>query len=413
MAPLPPAGPDPEAPVFGLEDEDGYERHFLEHGFVVVGGVLDDERVETTVSELWESPSLLGGHEGLRRDDPATWGGDAWPAGCRNFLDPLDPCSEAESWRNRVHPAVNRIFDVLWRSLRLEGEGEEPDGRLVVSVDRFGVMRPTRVRLPAADPSVAGAAGETVKERPEWRTSRNWLHWDQNPWASPGFYGVQGLVALSDGAPTSGGFVTVPGFHREFGRWSQEHPQGTVAKYTAKTIPFPVPLGDEMQDRRVKVVVPRGGFLVWDSRMPHENFPNEDESWRLAQYITCKRLSVEALGRRAAAWHAGLRTGLVPASFARRFSPEEQARLGMAPLEDHARQLQQALEEGEALSPEALEAARKLKRGYRLKQIAMAPNELQEAGQLFREAFGVNPRLKEPLQCVAAAEDSYLPFWIL
>ena len=31
-----------------------------------------------------------------------------------------------------------------------------------------------------------------------------------------------------------------------------------------------------MQARRVKVLVPKGGLLVWDSRMPHENFPNED-----------------------------------------------------------------------------------------------------------------------------------------
>lgn len=327
-------------------------------------------------------------------------------------MDPLDPCSEVESWWNRVNPAVARVFHSLWRQLRFDGESEEsPEGRLVVSVDRFGVMRPTKVKMNGKEGSPADGGGLT--ERPDWRTSRNWLHWDQNPWTSPGFFAVQGLLCLSDGVPTSGGWVTVPGFHKEFSHWAQEHPEGSVPRLNKKTVPFPVPLGDEMQDRRVKVVVPRGGLLVWDSRMPHENFPNEDEHWRLTQYVTFKRLPTEALGRRAAAWHAGIRTGLIPASFARRFSAEEQASLGMAPLEEHAQALLRALEEGEALPDESLEAAGKLRRAYRLKQVAMDPRELQEATQLFREAFAVNPRLKEPLQCVAAAEDSYLPFWIL
>ena len=49
-------------------------------------------------------------------EDPDTWS-DGWPVGCRNFLDPLEPCSEVETWRNRVNPAVNRVFDVLWEGL--------------------------------------------------------------------------------------------------------------------------------------------------------------------------------------------------------------------------------------------------------------------------------------------------------
>uniref|UniRef100_A0A7S1QS60 Phytanoyl-CoA dioxygenase n=1 Tax=Alexandrium catenella TaxID=2925 RepID=A0A7S1QS60_ALECA len=412
MAPLPPTGPDPQATVFDPEDEEAYERFFHEHGYVVVRDVLDDAHVSATVDELWQSPSLLGAYPRLKRNDPQSWDDDQWPAGCRNFLDPLDPCSEVETWRNRVVPAVSRVFHTLWRGLRFDGEREDDvDGRLVVSVDRMGVMRPTKVKMPGKDGSAADDAPLTEKR--DWRTSRNWLHWDQNPWVSPGFFAVQGILGLSEGGATSGGFVTVPGFHKEFAHWAQEHPEGSLPRVTRKTVPFSVPLTDEMQDRRLKVVVPRGGLLVWDSRMPHENFPNEDDQWRLCQYVTFKRLPTEGLGKRAAAWHAGIRTGLIPASFARRFSAEEHAILGMAPLEEQAKGLQEALEEGESLSPEALEAARKLRRAYRLKQIAMDPRELMEAKQLFQEAFAVNPRLKEPLQCVGAAEDSYLPFWIL
>lgn len=128
--------------------------------------------------------------------------------------------------------------------------------------------------------------------------------------------------------------------------------------------------------------------------------------------MTYKRLDKVALVR-SDAWKANIRTGLVPASFARSFSVEEWSRLGMAPRQEDIPALEAALEEGESLSTEALEAAKHLRRAYRLKQTAMEPSELMEAKQLFQAAFSVNPALREPLQKVAAAEDTYLPFWIL
>lgn len=205
------------------------------------------------------------------------------------------------------------------------------------------------------------------------------------------------------------------GFQREFEDWARRHPERSVKGATASTVPFPVPIDDEMQDRRQKIFVPQGALLVWDSRMPHENFPNEGGSWRIVQYVTCKRLSPSDLERRACAWRAGLRTGLVPAGFARRFSAAAWALLGMAASasEPDLDPLLEALRAGEALAPELLEAAQRWRRAYRLKQTAIDPLQLKEAGDLFRAAFATNPALREVLQRVAAAEASYLPFWIL
>lgn len=404
------APPQPElleaAKVFQATDEAGIVSHFAEQGFVVVAPVLDDARVEASLNELWTSLSLLGGHPGLRRNDPETWGTDAWPGGSRNFLDPLDPCAEAESWQNRVDPTVTGVFRLLLArasSGACTFEAPEPrsaDGSMVVSVDRFGVMRPTV--------DVGSRA-----ERAEWRTSRNWLHFDQNPWSRPEFFGVQGLLSLSDADETIGGFVTVPGFHKEFKNWGVAHPEGSVKGATVHTIPFTVPLDDEMQARRKKVLVPKGGLLVWDSRMPHENFPNTGTSWRVVQYVTCRTLSADELAKRAAAWHAGLRTGLLPAGFARRFSPAEWALLGMLAPDGGPAQLVEAVADGEALSERLLQAARDLRRAYRLKQTAIEPLQLKEAAELFRSAFATSPALREPLAKVAAAEANYLPFWIL
>jgi len=328
----------------------------------------------------------------------------------------LDPLVETESWKNRTNATVNRVFDILWRQLRFNDEQPNTsNSALIVSVDRFGVMRPTKLRVKQhlTDAQEGNCEQDAIVDRPDWRTSRNWLHWDQNPWSNPLFFGVQGLLALSDGASSSGGFVTVPGFHHEFANWGEQHPEGSLPKRTAATVPFPVPLDDAMQSRRVKVLVPRGGLLAWDSRMPHENFPNEDSSWRLAQYVTCKRLCGDVLANRVQAWCTGIRTGLVSVDFARRFTVEEQTRLGMASSLQDREELEQALKEGESLSEQAREAAAWLRRAYRLKQTAMTPNELMEARTLFQKAFAVNSRLKEPMQRVAAAENSYLPFWIL
>eukprot|EP00434_Breviolum_minutum_P002162 symbB.v1.2.001905.t3/scaffold102.1/size330044/2 len=376
-------------------DEAGYMEHFREHGFVVVADVLEPEQVRASIAEIWSSCSLLGAY-GFDPQDVQSW--DPWPGGCRNFLDSLDPIKEVETWRNRVNSRVNRVFDVLWED-RFESFEDAHEESLVMSVDRIGLMRPTHLK-----------DGEKLIERPEWRTSRNWLHWDQNPWSTPDFEAMQGLLSLA-GSASSGGFVTVDGFQKDFAAWAKNHPEGSIPKRSKEMIPFPVPLEDEMQGRRSKIVVPSGALLVWDSRMPHENFPNDGEDWRMVQYVTCKRLKALELDARAAAWQSGFRTGLIPASFASRFSSLEQRRLGMWSSTPDA--LREALAQAEELSTEQLEAAGQLRRAYRLKQTAELPEELKEAIQLFRGAFAVNPSLQQVLQHVATAERTYLPFWIL
>ncbi|CAL1153501.1 unnamed protein product [Cladocopium goreaui] len=388
MAPDWPPSPrdfDGSAYVFAPDDEAGYAQHFREHGFVVVDDILEPEQVKATIEEIWSNRSLLGGHDGLDPQEPRSW--DAWPGGARNFLDSLSPLEEVETWRNRVNCKVNRVFDVLWEGLpEILSDEDSPDhgtgatsSSLVMSVDRVG------------------------------RSTVGWTHaaHQDEAWrklierSSPDFQAMQGLLSL-EGSRSSGGFVTVVGFQEHFARWAQEHPEGSIPKRTRDMIPFPVPLDDEMQGRRSKILVPSGALLVWDSRLPHENFPNEGEDWRIVQYVTCKRLSSADLEARAKAWQVGLKTGLIPLAFAERFSTLEQIRLGMSA--PHSDGLTLAFSAAAALVPEQLEAAEKLRRAYRLKQTAELPEQLKEAMALFREAFKVTPALQEVLQWVAKAE---------
>jgi hypothetical protein len=60
------------------------------------------------------------------------------------------------AWKNRQHPKIYEVFaNVIGRK------------DLWVSVDRYGVMRPTKEKK---------ESGELV-DRPEWRTMENWVHW--------------------------------------------------------------------------------------------------------------------------------------------------------------------------------------------------------------------------------------------
>ena len=189
---------------------------------------------------------------------PETW--EAWPGGCRNFLDSLEPCKELQMWRNRVDFKVNRVFEVCLgyvstaiffmfckamagrRALRSERPAGDVRGSLGRHAAHLGAgqgwlggeagrrsaLRSPRFSLHVASislqlarhfnglsPSDASDGFSLYVSRPHWRTSRNWLHWDQNPWKCCDFEAVQGLLSLA-GSGTSGGFVTVPGAHRSF-----------------------------------------------------------------------------------------------------------------------------------------------------------------------------------------------------
>jgi len=259
-----------------MEDCQGYERKFYfpsteqeekevvaffnKFGFVVVS-VLSQREVEQFVEGLWHNPNLLG-KKGIDRNDPATWEGANWPAGGgqnKGFL-PLD-VGFGESWKIRQHPKIYQIFSLgLWSD------------KLICSIDRIGVMRPTKgILLPN---------GKKVDKK-HWETDANFFHWDQNPWTHPNFIKVQGLVTFSSHTKESGGFHCVPGFVHHYGSWGVENME---FKQSGDLIN--VPPDDPMRKYLRKIEMPAGSLLIWDGRTPHGNYPNEGNSFRMVQYLT-------------------------------------------------------------------------------------------------------------------------------
>mmetsp|Transcript_56588 Transcript_56588/g.106626 ORF Transcript_56588/g.106626 Transcript_56588/m.106626 type:complete len:499 (-) Transcript_56588:124-1620(-) len=254
---------------------------FREDGFVVVTGVFSDELVTSAINELWESPCLLGRDKAVRRDNRSTWGSEHWPQqdGGRNFVASLDPYQEQACWEFTQHPNSMHVMRLLWRDQGVED-------LLLPEPPRWGVMRPTA-------------------RNPEWRTDESWLHWDQNPWTQPGFGRVQAFACLSDQTPTTGGLLCVPGFHRRWRQWGESHPEGTLfvdgkqlTRAFGNNQPFPVPSDDPVHNQVVRVLAPRGSLVLWDGRLPHQNFPNTGEDFRMVIYLTFCRASEAMIEQR-------------------------------------------------------------------------------------------------------------------
>lgn len=176
-----------------------YLEFFNRYGFVVIDNVLDRPEVDATIDEIWKgveafdwtpyNPALQGNR--VNRNDSRTWGDNFFPTSREGFFG-LVLADGPQSFRNRQNA---RLFDCLLLSLLLISPSYEAfqtifhRPSLWVSIDRYGIMRPTRnVSVGALEPNPfrsTGLADETLprKDFPEWKTIGKWLHWDLNPCA--------------------------------------------------------------------------------------------------------------------------------------------------------------------------------------------------------------------------------------
>lgn len=247
---------------------------FKQHGFVVFRDAVPPPTVEGVIDDIWRNYLF----EGIRRDDPSTWflrppanwnstvfGGSYNTK--RGFLGYKIAQSQA-AWNVRQSPSLYRAFAAILEETKLK-----------VKLDRYGLMRPTKVRVPRAEED---GGGFVVEDHPEWKTEERWVHWDQNPWTEPNFRGVQGLLALSEHNETSGGFHCVPDFAAtEFKEWGQLN----EAKKTNASL-VDLPKSDPAMSRVERICMRPGSLLIWDSRTPHGNYPNEGFDWRMVMYVT-------------------------------------------------------------------------------------------------------------------------------
>ncbi|CAM4790776.1 unnamed protein product [Rotaria magnacalcarata] len=182
--------------------------------------------------------------------------------------------------------------------------------------------------LNATDKKYSFSTRNEFEDRENWKTKSDWLHLDMNPLTGRATtyrfehvaegpfdnsndpldvqnqsthngmrkWKLQVILALDDCCEEDGGFHAVPGFQNYIATWKKENQQLYIdtnkgGDPTAVQIPIDDPIRQHMQ----RMPIRKGSLLVWDSRLPHGNYPNNSNHMRIIQYLHMAPITDEAL----------------------------------------------------------------------------------------------------------------------
>jgi len=229
------AVPTEESSRFAASDP-GLVEHLDTHGYVVVKEVASPDEVARALDLLWDH---LQGAAGWSREDPGTWTDESFTKLGDQFTGILHSSGIGNSdylWYLRTRPRVKEAFAAIWGT-----------DDLITSFDGANVFRPWHLGHGAA-------------------TVGGWIHVDQGK-LKRGRQAVQGLVAVTDQTPGTGGLVVVPGSHHH-------HDEFVEAQGGSRDFVFVDQTAPGVAGVTMRLVVCRAGDLVlWDSRTVHCNSP--------------------------------------------------------------------------------------------------------------------------------------------
>lgn len=203
--------------IFSVDDPEGYLAHLEEHGYAVIGNVLQDEIRNELIDQFWSDWTRCS--PGFDRNSKETWTIQNCPMMFAKGMALFSGLPHSDfAWKTRTQPAIKRIFENI--------HGTD---KLVVSFDGFSVFF-------------------DKKQKPG-----NWWHVDQHP-DNPE-YCIQGQYNFLPVNEDSAGFVLVPGSHK------------TQLQTNAKKDWVPI----ENVQGGVKLLIPENCFTLWNSRTIHAN----------------------------------------------------------------------------------------------------------------------------------------------
>lgn len=305
-APLP---LDSDGFIVGLSIDQSEEilTFFEKHGVVVVSNVLTNEQCERSVDEVWQFLQEMF-NKNIDRNQPETWTSH-WPNFSHMGILGNDRWLYPQACDNRQNPNIYQVFRILF-----------DDDELMTNITRAGLMRPTKnIFFPSVN---------QTEDREEWKTISEWLHLDMNPLTGRtttyGFENVaeghsvrsenplkaqekatnngmrtrklQGILALVDCRVEDGGFHAVPGFQHFIRTWTKQNEQICLnANQTFDPTTIQIPQDDPIRQHIQRMPIRKGSLLVWDSRLPHGNFPNNSNQMRIVQYLHMAPIADQAL----------------------------------------------------------------------------------------------------------------------
>jgi len=279
---------DPEGyfPFFEKNQVQEYLEFFKKYGVVVIR-VFNREQCNRSIDDLWAA--MEKENSKFKRNDPLSW--DNFPGNAKFGMFPYNSAFYKFGCENRQNPDVYEVFKNIYA-----------DEKLWVSIDRFGVLRPTKnIQLPES---------EEIIDRPEWKSRVVRLHFDMNPW----YYlkhqqtgqvpevteldfdlisenndnydqpnRVQGLITFDDTPIKNGGFCCVLSFDKRLSQWAEEN-RVLESKFNSKHFVM-IPENDAMYKEIRYIPVRAGCIIVWKNTQLHSNFPNDSSDFRYVQYV--------------------------------------------------------------------------------------------------------------------------------
>ena len=237
---LPPRGEYPTVPP-PTDKSPLWLHHLHRHGWTIVPvpGVNVPACVRAFGS--W----LESGHPELKFNDPRTWTADRMPKSYKGLLR-HHYAHEPFQWH--IREACYPVFREIWQT-----------DQLLASFDGGSLMHQT-------------GNGDS------WRA---WFHADHGRESSYQMESVQGFVTLSDCGPEDGGLVLLHGSREVYHKYLATHPSEGIIGYkvdihdpSVKDLPM------------LKMCLPAGYLMLWDSRMFHCNVPPRSKQIRLVQYVS-------------------------------------------------------------------------------------------------------------------------------
>ncbi|CAF1274188.1 unnamed protein product [Didymodactylos carnosus] len=293
--------------AFTIEQQEEILKFFERHGVVVVSNVLTNEQCERSIDDVWTFLQELFNPD-IQRDKPESWS-YRWPSFSKLGILGDTPWLYPQACDNRQNANIYQVFQTLLG-----------DSELIVNITRAGLMRPTKdIFFPSLN---------KTEDRENWKTVSEWLHLDMNPLTGRsttyGFEHVaeghfdasknplmaqnvptnngmrvrklQGIVALADCREEDGGFHAVPGFQNFISTWTSQNQQVCLdANQGGDPTTIQIPKNDPIRKHIQRMPIRKGSLLVWDSRLPHGNFPNNSNRMRIVQYMHMAPVADEAL----------------------------------------------------------------------------------------------------------------------
>ncbi|XP_048762823.1 uncharacterized protein LOC125671281 isoform X2 [Ostrea edulis] len=156
----------------------------------------------------------------------------------------------------------------------------------------FADLWGTEKLLTSVDGVAASPPPEMAPDRPKFRTSKTFLHLDQGAMRQ-GLHAYQSGVYLEESSSSDHCFRVLKGSHKRINEFYDQHPlaakESSVFEYyelTKEEIDWYKDLGFP----ETTVPVPKGGMVLWDSRLVHDNArplegrPHPDR-WRHAIFV--------------------------------------------------------------------------------------------------------------------------------